>query len=434
MAVKKPKDEKDTQVAGLYRQLGKTKTSWLVKKRVRGGNPKSIVIGDASLMSVREARREATKVLAELDKGIDPVAQAKATAAHQITLGDAINKFLSQRRGTLKESTSTDYQRVLHRNIPDWMKKPITAISRDDVVEKYHEIREQVAARKRLKKAQVNEPGVAEADKTMRYLSAVYSYYVGDRLGDSAELLLPHGNPVDALKTKKIKTELKKRTTHLDLTARLALRDFLADPSHFYNSDGSYKTTRKAKLKADQADWLFLLMLTGMRLREPLGLTWADVNFNDKLFTIIDNKSKRPLTLPMSETIERIFQRRHKATHGFSDYVFPQASNPNKPATMSKVIERVSTLSGVDFIAHDLRRTQATVLRDLGYTLSDIGRILNHSRLNQTDDYIGDDIDRVKEAFERVEWLLFKVDDSHGQDNDTNSDSIVDELTNTEPL
>ena len=268
----------------------------------------------------------------------------------------------------------------------------------------------------------------------MRYLSAVFSFYVGDRLGDTAELLLPYGNPVDALKTKKIKTELKKRKTHLDLFARLALRDFLSDQSHYFNNDGSPKMSRKAKLKTDQADWLFLLMLTGMRKREPLGLKWADVNFEDKIFTITDNKSKRPLTLPMSQTIEQIFLRRQKATQGVSEYVFPQAGNPKKPATMTKVVERVSDMSGVDFIAHDLRRTQATVLRDLGYTLSDIGRILNHSRLNHTDDYIGDDINRVKEAFERVERLLFEVDDPPHGEGDVNSGDIVDDWKDTEAL
>ena len=289
MAVKKPKDEKDAQVAGLYKRPGKTKTSWLVKKRVRGGNPKSIVIGDASLMSVREARREATKVLAELDKGIDPVAQAKASAAHQITLGDAIDNFIST-PWHIKESTSTDYRRVLQRNLPHWMNKPITAINRDDVVENYRNIRNRLPDAKGSKRLRQTSR-VAEADKTMRYLSAVYAFYEGDRIGN--ELLLPHGNPVDALKAKKVKTPLKKRESFLELPERLKLRDFLLDPSHFFNSDGSpKKASRKNKLKQYQADWLFLLMLTGLRYNEPLNMTWADVDFDDKAFTVAENKSK----------------------------------------------------------------------------------------------------------------------------------------------
>ena len=311
------------------------------------------------------------------------------------------------------------------------MARSITAISRDDVVEKYHNVREQVARRKRLKKSKANKPGVPEADKTMRYLSAVYSFYEGDRIGN--ELLLPHGNPVDALKAKKVKTPLKKRETFLELPERLKLRDFLLDPSHFFNSDGSpKKASRKNKLKQYQADWLFLLMLTGLRYNEPLNMTWADVDFDDKTFTVAENKSKRPLTLPMSPMIGRIFERRRDATRGFSEYVFPQAGNPKKPATMSKVVERVRDISGVDFIVHDLRRTQATVLDSLGYTLSEVARILNHARLNQTDEYIITSIERIREAFERVEWLLFDVDDSpNHSEGDGNTDVELDDF---EPL
>ena len=130
--------------------------------------------------------------------------------------------------------------------------------------------------------------------------------------------------------------------------------------------------------------------------------------------------------------IERIFVRRREATRDFSEYVFPQEGNPKKPATMSKVVERVRDMSGVDFIVHDLRRTQATVLDSLGYTLSEVARILNHARLNQTDEYIITSIERIREAFERVEWLLFDVDDNtnHSED-DYNTDA---ELDNVEPL
>ena len=68
---------------------------------------------------------------------------------------------------------------------------------------------------------------------------------------------------------------------------------------------------------------------------------------------------------------------------------------------MSKVAERIRDMSGVDFTVHDLRRTQATVLNQLGYQLSVIGRILNHARLNQTDEYVQTDIERIRDAFER---------------------------------
>ena len=406
-----PKLIKDTKQTGLYQSVGKTKTSWLVKKRIKGGAVKSITIGDASLISPTEARRIALKHLSEMAKGNDPVAQAKSSLAASMTLSEALEKFLVQRRGNLKSSTIQDYRRVLTRNLKTWMKKPIVEIDRDSIVEAYHSIQEQVAKRGRISKAGVNEPGTAEADKTMRYLSGVFEFYVGDTLPDNSGMLLPYGNPVSALKKKKVRKELKRRTTYLDIHDRLKLRDFLIHPSNYYNEDRSPKSeSGKGKLKPSQADWMLLLMLTGLRFREPLSLTWDDVDFETGLFTIVVNKSSRTLTLPMSPMIRRIFLRRHKATAHLSRFVFPQASNPEKPATMSKVAERIRDMSGVDFTVHDLRRTQATVLNQLGYQLSVIGRILNHSRLNQTDEYVQTDIERVREALERAEDLLFNID------------------------
>jgi len=427
------RDVKDTQVRGLYKRIGKTKTSWLLKKRIRGGKVKSISFADASIISVTEARLKAREILVELDRGVDPVAQARTQSAQSMTLGTAVDKYLSQRRGTLKASTIADYRKVLPRNLGSWMQRQFADISRDEIIDKYYDIMDAVAKRARVKKAGVNPAGRAEADKTMRYLSAVYGHFVDDPLPDNSGLILPYGNPVTALKTKKIKQEVKGRTTHLDLHERLALRDFLIDPSHYRNDDGSPRQgNRKSKVKAAQADWLLLLMLTGLRFNEPLQLKWSSVDFNERTFTITENKSKRPLTLPMSPMIHAIFERRQKATASISEYVFPQATNPNKPATMAKVVERVRELSGVEFIVHDLRRTQATQLTTLGYQLSDIGRILNHSRLNQTDEYIQTDIERIREAFERVEHMLFEIDIPPA--DEPSGPNTFNELSNLEPL
>ena len=210
---------------------------------------------------------------------------------------------------------------------------------------------------------------------------------------------------------KKIRREIKRRSSYLNLKQRLKLRDFLTDASHYLNPNGTARIENsKTKVKAAQADWMLLLMLTGLRFNEPLHLTWSDVNFDNRTFTVSVNKSNRALTLPMSPMICAIFERRHAASAHKSILVFPQEQNPSKPATMAKVAERFSAMSGVQFTPHDLRRTQATVLSQLGYQLSDIGRILNHARLNQTDEYIQTDIERIREAFIRVEEMLFEID------------------------
>jgi len=53
---------------------------------------------------------------------------------------------------------------------------------------------------------------------------------------------------------------------------------------------------------------------------------------------------------------------------------------------MSKVIQHVTKLTGIEFTFHDLRRTTATILSEHGYQLDDIARLLNHSKRSQTDE------------------------------------------------
>ena len=92
-----------------------------------------------------------------------------------------------------------------------------------------------------------------------------------------------------------------------------------------------------------------------------------------------------------------------------SNYVFPQKANPKKPATMNRVCQRISRLSEIEFTAHDLRRTTATALNELGYSIEDIGRILNHRRTSITDEYIQTSTEQLRKALEELEYMLFDV-------------------------
>lgn len=74
---------------------------------------------------------------------------------------------------------------------------------------------------------------------------------------------------------------------------------------------------------------------------------------------------------------------------------------------MTKVIQKVCKAIGFEFNAHDLRRTTATALAELGYDLSIIGRALNHARANTTDEYINTNVEELRRALEKLDWQLF---------------------------
>lgn len=399
----------DDKISGLYRKTTAKGDKWVVSARVKGGNPTKVIIGFCSLFGITEARKLAKKHLADMAQGINPNRAHKAITIKGMTLEDALAKYISEKSHLIKPTTIKSYEGTIQRNFKGWLNKPINTITAQDCVTRYNQIRSEVAKRSRTKQ-KANAPGEAEAQKAMRTLGAVLGYFANDMLPDNSERLLPYGNPVDGLKDKRIRQKLKGRDRALSFEERTELLDFLTHPSNFIDKYGlPLKETRRTSIKVEHCDWLILLLCTGLRFNEPLGLTWDQVDFNDRVFTVTNTKNNKPLTLPMTERIHRILLRRKTEQRKPSAYVFPQHNNPKKPATMTRVYERISRLSGIDFTAHDLRRTTATALKELGYSIEDIGRILNHSRTSITDEYVQTSIEHLRKALEELEYMLFDV-------------------------
>ena len=397
----------DKVVPGLFRRPTSKGEKWVVSARIKGGNPTKVTIGDCANLSISEARTIAKKHLAAMAQGINPNTVRRLETAKGLSLRDAIEQYLSEKASRLKASTVKSYRSTLTNNFAGWMDRPINSITPQECVRRYLDIKVEVASRTK-QKAKANAPGEAEALKAMRTLSSILKYFANDMLPDNTGRLLPYGNPVAGLTGKGVTTSLKPRTKALTFDNRIKLLEFLTHPSHFFNPDMTpLKVTAKTAVKADHSDWLVILLCTGLRRNEPLKMMWDDVDFELSTFTVTDTKNGKPLTLPMTKRVERIFTRRWQEGQSISELVFPQRNDPSKPATMNRVTERISKLSGIEFTAHDLRRTAATALNELGFSVEDIGRILNHSKKTVTEEYIQTSTEHLREALQQLECLLF---------------------------
>ena len=366
---------KDTLIRGLYIRKGKTSSNWYVQARVAGGGPTRIKLGSTDALTTKQARIKARKVLHLLSEGINPNRTKKQIDDTQLSLKQAVDRMLKEKSERLKPSTANGYRSVINRNFPDWMDRPIASITSEQVTNKYRQIRLEVATRNRIKKRLTNSPGEAEAQKAMRCLSAVFSHFEEDQR--HGQKVLPQGNVVRVLGRKRLRPKLQRRTNCL---SPLDLRQI-----------NLHLSSSEAPFTGQQKDWVLLLLLSGMRYQEPLSLKWGDI-YNDKgTFVVRQTKSGQPLVLPLTNSIKLLFDRRRsfqKISGIRTEWVFPQRSNPTRPATMSKVIERLARLTDLEFTAHDIRRTVASTLSSLGYDITTVGRILNHTPANITDCYI----------------------------------------------
>tara|TARA_B110000238_G_scaffold88273_1_gene96943 strand:- start:97 stop:1323 length:1227 start_codon:yes stop_codon:yes gene_type:complete len=394
----------DSQLRGLYQRERVTGNKWVVKAKQRGVNtPVTITLGRVDVIDARSARRLAKEKLAMLAAGINPNLEAwKSREEGQqlgITLQEAVEEHLELR--DLKPSTIKSYRQVISRSFEDWADKSIGNISRQDIVRRYQSIQQGIAKRA-LQPEKANPRGLADAQKAMRYLSAVLNSYANDTyLGQP---LLSDGNPVLVLKDKKARKKLQERKRFLESEER---RDLFAELSRVRLPGYT------GKLKPAQADFVLLLMVTGLRLDEARLLKWE--NITDSTYTITNTKNGEDHTLPITSTVQSLFDRNQND----SPYVF--SGKIVEVASMSSVIKNAADAISIKFTAHDLRRTAATVAAQHSFSTDQIGRLPNHSNKSVTDAYVQRTAEALRPILQTIEdeiLATYDADEIEATDED----------------
>ena len=409
---------KDRSLAGLYKRVSRKAPTWAVKARQKGlGKVVTVTLGRCDLMSVNDARQEAKAVLLALSQGINPneelreatkalQAEAALETARGFTLTNALEEFLDYK--DYKPNTVKDATQSLHRNFGDWMERPLGSITREEVFKRFRDIKKRVKARRDAvneRKADLGLPpsrfsksdGAGEAQRAFRYLTAIFNSFKKDFVG--GKLLLPDGNPCDVLADKKVRKVLKPRNFYLTDEAIETLIESLSAVSH--------KEYAGCITKQD-ADFMMLLLFTGLRVNEARTLRWSDINFKSGMFSVEDTKNHSTHTLPMTTSIKAVLTRRLDARVGNAKYVFPARGNRNLAGSMSRTFERVCKETGFNFTPHDLRRTFATVASEMGVDVYRIGATLNHSKQGVTAGYIQTTVTMLRETLEAIETGILK--------------------------
>ena len=407
---------KDTKLNGLYRRRRKNTADWYVKARQKGGNPRSIKLGRCDVVGVSQARSLARKVLSDLAAGINPNTQRQQRiieerkvkqleAARNITLQQALEECFALK--DYKPKSRQDMISMFQRNFSDWMAKSIRSITREDVLRRFAEIKTRVANRRnntQKRRADLGLPtrryksadGQGEAQKAFRYLQTVINSFMNDEVGGEPIL---RANPCNVLKDKKVRSVLKPRDSFLDESPRAELLECLTKAVHPQYS---------GQITHSDADFVLLLLLTGLRVDEAKTLRWSNINFKEGWFKAENTKNHTDHTLPMTTSTEKLFSSRFKLIGESSEWVFPSPQDSSKHASMSRTVQRVVDESGVAFTPHDLRRTVATIASELGYDLAKISAVLNHAKTGVTAGYVQDTVGSLKRTLEDIEGMVLR--------------------------
>lgn len=145
---------------------------------------------------------------------------------------------------------------------------------------------------------------------------------------------------------------------------------------------------------------LLLQLATITRIGEVLGARWEHVDFERRLWTLPKTKNGESHTIRLSDFALHQLERLQKLT-GLTEWIFP-ASRLDGPVCSKTVTKQVAdrqrtdqpmsgrtklidalALPGGQWRPHDLRRTGASMMADLGVLPDVVERCLNHTEENK---------------------------------------------------
>ena len=316
------------------------KRTWVAQYRL-GSKQRRVTLGTVNNFDADEARKHARDALARAQLGRDPQSEkaaARAPKPREMTLGEAIERYLPFAERKLKASTYSGI--VLH------LRKHWQALHAHEL--QNLERRHVAAELGRI----ATTSGLYGANRSRAALSALFAWAVGEGLTDS--------NPVVGTNkaTEEVSRDRVLTTDELSLIWRHA-------------GEGDYGAIVR------------LLILTGQRREEVGGILWSEIDPKAAMWRIASERTKnaRPHEVPLSQPALDILGARARVD-GRALVFGLRGPFSGWSKAKASLDARVSATLGqspaTPWRLHDIRRTVATRMADLGVQPHVIEAVLNH--------------------------------------------------------
>ena len=315
--------------------------SWAVRYRI-GGQSRKLTLGDAKAVTLAQARLRAAEALAEVAAGRDPgkaklaqvaVEREKTSKTVAWAAAEFIEKYAKK---ATREITWRQYERMLNRVVePAWHGRSVHSIRRRDVIDLVEGIRDEHPT---------------QANRVLAVTSKLFSW-------------LESRDEITISPTRGVKRPAREKGRDRVLSDT-ELRQLLAACSD---------------LDRTTAAFLQLLIYTGARRNEIGAAEWGQIDSDSRELTIPEDKSKnhRPHVIPLSPPAWEVIE----ALPRESKYLFPARYGGGHLGGFAHMKRRVDALVQLDkaWVWHDVRRSTASGLQALGFSVALIETILNHA-------------------------------------------------------
>ena len=132
------------------------------------------------------------------------------------------------------------------------------------------------------------------------------------------------------------------------------------------------------------------LLATGMRVSELTGLEVSDVNFSDMSVHVKNGKGAKERTVYIDDLARTHLQEYLKSRKNESSILFLNKDGTQiAPGGIRHILKQLGKRAGVDNVhPHRFRRTFATGMANRGMDIQEIRKLLGHSNINTTLEYV----------------------------------------------
>lgn len=419
----------DEKMRGLQLRVSSTGVkSFSVFRRVKGGEAGRVTLGKFPAMTVEQARKEASKIIAEFENGANP-AVAKRAVRGEPTLQEVFDDYLVHKRkrngSALSDRTVAEYREIAGRHLSAFMAQRLSEISHEQVARLHHKI---------------GKVSPYASNRAKALISAIFNFAKAKRIfrGD---------NPA------------------------VGVLSFAEEARERFVQASEFPYLLQAISESDQREYFLLLLLTGARRSNVQAMRWQDLDLADAIWRIDRTKNGTPQYVPLLPEAVAILEARKAAAEAlhevradkskvFCPFVFPGAGKtghliePKKAwdtvrrkATLARLLDVLHSKGAIDDSArvairedalrslggaelkchalavshgldpklfdmtdlriHDLRRTMGSWQAKTGASMAIIGKSLNHKSLQATLIYSRLDVDPVRQSMETAASAMF---------------------------
>ena len=303
-----------------------------------------LTLGEVGILTLGAAREEAAQRLAEVRLGGDPQAERRAMRSaqrakvHEKSFAAIADQFLAApRKKPYRPKTRREWTRIIEREL-----KPVLGALRPEEITRR-------LVKDLLRAVAVTRGKPIQANRILEVVRRIFSWAVAEELVG--------GSPCVGIEKPGAETR-RARVYRAEEIRALC--------------EGVVGTELEVLVP--------LILFTAARSEEARAARFDQMDLSARLWTIPPERSKNGEVhpIPLSAPAVRLIEERRAVVRG--PWLFPASTREGYMDHPQHAVEKVRRLSGVsDFRLHDLRRTVATGLAELGTLDPIVEAVLGHT-------------------------------------------------------